>query len=131
VHLIRNSLDYASWNDRKILAQALRPIYTAPSAEAAMEALEEFERSPWGQRYPTIGALSRRAWDRVIPFFAFAPAVRRMIYTTSAIETVHARLRTIIKTRGHFPSDDVGKSCGPVTVIPWTSPNQYRSIDLP
>lgn len=106
VHLIRNSLDYASWKDRKILAHALRPIYTAVSAEAAMEALEEFERGSRGQRYPTIAALWRRAWDRVIPFFAFAPAVRRVIYTTNAIESVHARLRKIIKTRGHFPSDD-------------------------
>ncbi len=106
VHLIRNSLDYASWKDRKVLAQALRPIYTAASAEAAMEALEEFERGSWGERYATIPALWRRAWDRVIPFFAFPPAVRRVIYTTNAIESVNARLRKIIKTRGHFPSDD-------------------------
>jgi hypothetical protein len=63
--------------------------------------LFEDERGSWGQRYPTIAALWRRAWDRVIPFFAFAPAVRRVIYTTNAIESVHARLRKIIKTRGH------------------------------
>ena len=106
VHLIRNSLEYASWKDRKVLAQALRPIYTATNAETAMEALEEFERGSWGERYPTIAAIWRRAWDRVIPFFAFPPAVRRVIYTTNAIESVNARLRKIIKTRGHFPSDD-------------------------
>ena len=106
VHLIRNSLDYASWKDRKLLAAALRPVYTAPSAEAAAEALDAFERSPWGQKYPTVVAAWRRAWDRVIPFFAFPPAVRRVVYTTNAIESIHARLRKIIKTRGHFPSDD-------------------------
>lgn len=106
VHLIRNSLDYASWKDRKLLATALRPVYTAPSAEAAEQALNAFERGPWGQRYPTVTAAWRRAWDRVIPFFAFPPDVRRVVYTTNAIESVHSRLRKIIKTRGHFPSDD-------------------------
>ena len=106
VHLIRNSLDYASWKDRKLLAAALRPVYTAASAEAAEQALNEFERSAWGQRYPTVTATWRRAWDRVIPFFAFPPEVRRVVYTTNAIESVHSRLRKIIKTRGHFPSDD-------------------------
>ena len=106
VHLIRNSLDYASWKDRKLLAAALRPVYTAASAEAAEQALNDFERGPWGQRYPTVTAAWRRAWDRVIPFFAFPPEVRRVVYTTNAIESVHSRLRKIIKTRGHFPSDD-------------------------
>lgn len=106
VHLIRNSLDYASWKDRKLLAAALRPVYTAASAEAAAQALDEFERSVWGQKYPTVTASWRRAWDRVIPFFAFPPAVRRVVYTTNAIESIHSQLRKIIKTRGHFPSDD-------------------------
>jgi putative transposase len=106
VHLIRNSLDYASWKDRKLLAAALRPVYTAASAEAAERALNDFESGPWGQRYPTVTAAWRRAWDRVIPFFAFPPEVRRVVYTTNAIESVHSRLRKIIKTRGHFPSDD-------------------------
>jgi len=106
VHLIRNSLDYASWKDRKPLAAALRPIYTAASAEAAGAALDAFEDSEWGQKFPTVVAAWRRAWDRVIPFFAFPPAIRRVIYTTNAIESVNARLRKIIKTRGHFPSDD-------------------------
>lgn len=106
VHLIRNSLDFASWRERKLLAQALRPIYSAPSAEAAAAELDAFEQGPWGRKFPTVVAAWRRAWDRVIPFFAFAPAVRRVLYTTNAIESVHARLRKIIKTRGHFPSDE-------------------------
>ena len=106
VHLIRNSLDYASWKDRKALAAAIKPIYTAPSAEAALAELNAFEDGPWGQKFPTVAAAWRRAWDKVIPFFAFPPAIRRVIYTTNAIESVNARLRKIIKTRGHFPSDD-------------------------
>ena len=106
VHLIRNSLDYASWKDRKALAAAIKPIYTAPSAEAAEAELGAFEQGPWGQRFPTVVASWRRAWSNVIPFFAFPPEVRRVIYTTNAIESVNARLRKIIKTRGHFPSDD-------------------------
>jgi transposase-like protein len=106
VHLIRNSLDYASWKDRKLLAAALKPVYTATSAETAAEALDDFERGAWGLKYPTVTASWRRAWDRVIPFFAFPPAVRRVVYTTNAIESLHSQLRKIIKTRGHFPSDD-------------------------
>ena len=115
VHLIRNSLDYASWKDRKALAAAIKPIYTAPSAEAALAGLDAFEQGPWGEKFPTVAAAWRRAWDRVIPFFAFPPAIRRVIYapkevplgdTTNAIESINARLRKIIKTRGHFPSDD-------------------------
>jgi transposase-like protein len=106
VHLIRNSLDYASWKDRKALATAIKPIYAAPSAEAAAAALDAFEQGAWGRKFPTVVAAWRRAWDRVIPFFAFPPAVRRVIYTTNAIESINARLRKIIKTRGHFPSDD-------------------------
>ena len=106
VHLIRNSLDYASWKDRKALAAAIKTIYTAPSAEAAQAELDAFEHGDWGKKFPTVVASWRRAWDRVIPFFAFPPEVRRVIYTTNAIESVNARLRKIIKTRGHFPSDE-------------------------
>ena len=106
VHLIRNSLDYASWKDRKMLAKALRPIYAAANAEAALAALDAFEDSEWGRKFPTVVAAWRRAWDQVIPFFAFPPEIRRVIYTTNAIESVNARLRKIIKTRGHFPTDD-------------------------
>ncbi len=106
VHLIRNSLDYASWKERKQLAAAIKPIYTAASAEAAEAELCEFEQGPWGQKFPTVVASWRRAWSNVIPFFAFPPAVRRVIYTTNAIESVNSRLRKIIKTRGHFPNDE-------------------------
>jgi transposase-like protein len=106
VHLIRNSLDFANWKERKPMATALRPIYTAPSAEAASAALDEFERGPWGRKFPTVVASWRRAWTHVIPFFAFPPEVRRVIYTTNALESVNARVRKIIKTRGHFPTDE-------------------------
>ena len=106
VHLIRNSLEFASWKDRRTMARALRPIYTAATAEAALAQLDAFERGAWGQKFPTAVAAWRRAWDHVIPFFAFPPDIRRVIYTTNAIESVHARLRKIIKSRGHFPSDD-------------------------
>ena len=106
VHLIRSSLDYASWKDRKALAAAIKPIYTAPSAEAALGELDAFAQGPWGEKFPTVAGAWRRAWDRVIPFFAFPPPIRRVIYTTNAIESINARLRKIIKTRGHFPSDD-------------------------
>jgi transposase-like protein len=106
VHLIRNSLDYASWKDRKKLAAALRPIYAAASAEAAEVALDGFAAGEWGRKFPTVVAAWRRAWAQVIPFFAFPPEIRRVIYTTNAIESVNARLRKIIKTRGHFSTDD-------------------------
>ena len=91
---------------RKALAAAIKPIYTAVNAEAAEAELHAFEAGPWGQKFPTVASAWRRAWDKVIPFFAFPPEVRRVIYTTNAIESVNARLRKIIKTRGHFPSDD-------------------------
>jgi putative transposase len=106
VHLLRHSLDFATWKVRKALAAALRPIYTAPDAEQAAVALEAFAAGEWGQRYPPIVASWRRAWVHVIPFFAFPPDVRRVLYTTNALESVHARLRKILKTRGHFPTDD-------------------------
>ncbi|WP_084151511.1 IS256 family transposase [Paracidovorax oryzae] len=106
VHLIRASLDFASWKDRRGLAAALKPVYAAPTMEAALAELDAFEAGPWGQKFPTVVAAWRRAWDRVIPFFAFPPAIRKVIYTTNAIESINAQLRKIIKTRGHFPSDD-------------------------
>ncbi|ROZ71479.1 IS256 family transposase [Ramlibacter sp. WS9] len=106
VHLIRNSLDYASWKDRKTLAAAIKPIYTAANADAAQAELDAFEQDPWGQKFPTVVASWRRAWSHVITFFAFPPQIRRVIYTTNAIESINARLRKIIKSRGHFPSDD-------------------------
>jgi len=106
VHLIRQSLEYASWRDRRALAAALKTIYTAPTDDAARAALDTFEASPLGQRFPTVSAAWRRAWVHVVPFFAFPPAIRRLLYTTNVLENVNRQLRKIIKTRGHFPNDD-------------------------
>ena len=106
VHLIRTSLDYASWTDRKALAVDIKPIYKAASAEAGMAQLNAFEAGQSGAKFPTVTAAWRRNWDKVIPFFAFPAHIGRVIYTTNAIESVNARLRKIIRTRGHFPSDD-------------------------
>jgi len=106
VHLIRHSLEYAGGRERHDLVVALRPIYTAPTAEAAAAALDTFERGIWGGRLPGVVAAWRRAWPQVIPFFAFPPDVRRVIYTTNALENVNRQLRKIIKTRGHFPTDE-------------------------
>jgi putative transposase len=106
VHLMRNSLDYASWKDRRALAAAIKPIYTAPSAQLAQAELDAFADGPWGQKFPAVTRAWRQAWERVIPFFAFPPGVRKIIYTTNAIESINSQLRKIIKTRGHFPSDE-------------------------
>ena len=106
VHLIRNSLEYASYKDRKALAGALRPIYAAASEEAARQALQEFADGPWGVKYPTIVQSWQRAWEHVVPFYVFPPEIRRVVYTTNAIESLNMQLRKIIKTRGHFPNDE-------------------------
>src|SRR5688500_10999096 len=106
VHLLRTSLDFATWKVRKALAAALRPIYTAPDADVAAAALEQVAAGEWGRRYPPIVASWRRAWSHVIPFFAFPTDIRRVIDTTNAVESVNARLRKILKTRGHFPTDE-------------------------
>ena len=82
------------------------PTAASAAADAASEALRAFAASPWGQQYPTIVASWERAWPYVTPFFVFPPAVRKLIYTTNAIESLHMRLRKIIKTRGHFPTDE-------------------------
>jgi putative transposase len=106
VHLLRNSLAYVSWQDRRAVVAALKPIYQAPTAEAALVALGDFEASPLGRKYPAIAPIWRRQWDQVIPFFAFPPEVRRIIYTTNAIESLNSTLRTAVRSRGHFPSDE-------------------------
>jgi putative transposase len=106
VHLLRNSMDFVSWKDRKSLAGALKEIYRAINAEAAEQALTGFEQGPWGQRYPAIGQIWRRAWTEVIPFFAFPDEVRRIIYTTNAIEALNSKLRRAVRARGHFPSEE-------------------------
>jgi transposase-like protein len=106
VHLIRNSLSLASWKDRKSLAAALKPVYQAVTADAAAAALQEFAQGEWGQKFPTVTAMWQRQWEQVIPFFAYPPAVRKIIYTTNAIESMHMQLRKIVKNRGHFPTDE-------------------------
>ncbi len=106
VHLIRNSLEYASHKDRKAVATALRPIYAAASEQAAQQALQDFTEGPWGTKYPTIVQSWQRAWEHVTPFFVFPPEIRRVVYTTNAIESLNMQLRKIIKTRGHFPNDE-------------------------
>jgi transposase-like protein len=105
VHLIRNSLSFVSWQDRKQLLPALRAIYRAETAEVAELRLADFE-AEWGKKYPAIAPAWRRVWTEVIPFFAYPPQIRKMIYTTNAIESLHRGLRKIIKTRGAFPSDE-------------------------
>jgi putative transposase len=106
VHLIRHSLEFVSWKDRKPVVPALREIYRARDAEAGMKALEAFEAGYWGKKYPAISQSWRRNWTQVIPFFAFPEAVRKIIYTTNAIEALNAKLRRAIKIRGHFPNDE-------------------------
>lgn len=106
VHLIRYSMQFASWKERKALAQALKPIYTAVSAEAAEQALAAFEAGEWGRKYPAVVASWRRRWAEVVPFFAFSEEVRRILYTTNAIESLHSQVRKAIRNKGHFPSDE-------------------------
>lgn len=88
------------------MVPALRAIYRATDAKAGMKALEEFEAGHWGQRYPAIAQSWRRSWEHVVPFFAFPEGVRRIIYTTNAIEALNSKLRRAVRTRGHFPTDD-------------------------
>ena len=106
VHLIRYSLQFASWKERKGLAKALKAIYGAASAEAAAAELDRFEAGPYGERYAAVVASWRRRWEEVIPFFAFSPEVRKILYTTNAIESLHSQVRKAIRNKGHFPSDE-------------------------
>jgi putative transposase len=106
VHLIRYAMQFASWKERKVIAKDLKPIYAAPSAEAAAAALDAFEAGPWGRKYPPIVASWRRQWAQAIPFFAFSPEVRRILYTTNTIESLHSQVRKTIRNKGHFPSDE-------------------------
>jgi putative transposase len=105
VHLIRASTRYCSWKDRKTIAAALKPIYTALNAEAAADALDTFELTH-GDRYPAIVALWRSSWERFTPFLAYPPVIRKIVYTTNLVESVNYQMRKASKTRGHFPDDD-------------------------
>lgn len=106
VHLLRHSLDFVSWKDRRAVAAALKGIYRAVDAAAGEAALATFEDGLWGRRYPAIGQSWRRAWPEVVPFYAFHADVRRILYTTNAIEALNAKLRRAVRARGHFPTDD-------------------------
>jgi putative transposase len=106
VHLLRAAMRFVSYADRKKVAAALRPIYTAPTVEAAETELLAFAESDLGKRYPAAVATWENAWERFIPFLAFPPELRKIIYTTNAIESLNYQLRKIIKNRGHFPNDD-------------------------
>jgi putative transposase len=106
VHLLRNSLDFVSYKDRKTVAATLKAIYRAKDADDGEKALSDFEASEWGRKYPAIGQSWRRAWNEVVPFFAFHPDVRRLIYTTNAIEALNSKLRRAVRARGHFPTDE-------------------------
>ena len=105
VHLIRNTIRYISWKDRKAITKALKPIYHAPTVDAAASALDDLEIE-WGDRYPAVIDLWRRNWERFIPFLEFDPEIRKIVYTTNAIESLNYQLRKVTKTRGHFPTDD-------------------------
>ncbi len=105
VHLVRYSLNFVSWRDRKDVAKDLKLIYRAETEEMAEANLSEFE-AKWDSKYPTISQSWRRNWERVIPFFIYPHEIRKIIYTTNAIESLNMTLRKIIKNRGHFPSDE-------------------------
>src|SRR5918912_351932 len=106
VHLLRQSLAFVSYKDRKAVAAALKDVYRAGDAAAGEAALAAFEEGPWGRKYPAIGPAWRRAWDEVVPFYAFPAEVRRLLYTTNAIEALNAKLRRAVRARGHFPTDE-------------------------
>jgi putative transposase len=105
VHLVRGSLQYVSWKERRAVAQELRSIYQATTVEEAEQEREAFA-ARWDRRYPTISALWRRHWEQITPLFAFPPEIRRIIYTTNAVESLHMTLRKVIKTRGSFPNEE-------------------------
>lgn len=106
VHLIRNSLEFVGWKERKLVAAELKNVYRATTEVEAAQALEAFAAGTWGLKYPTITAIWRRQWQEVIPFFAYPLEVRRIMYTTNAIESLNMQIRKVIKNRGHFPNDE-------------------------
>jgi putative transposase len=105
VHMVRNSLRYVPWKNRKAVVRDLRKICTAPTAEAAEAALSEFEEV-WGAQYPLAAKSWRDRWENVIPFFGYPQPIRKVIYTTNAVESLNAQLRKVTKKRGAFPTDD-------------------------
>jgi putative transposase len=104
VHMVRASLSYVTWQDRKKVIADLKPVYKAPTADEAERKLTEFETT-W-RKYPAVVRLWRDNWERVVPFFAFPEEVRKVVYTTNAVESLHMTLRKVIKTRGSFPTEE-------------------------
>jgi putative transposase len=125
VHMIRNSTRYVSWKDRKQVARDLKPIYTAVDRDAAELALGEFD-GKWGKQYPMITQSWRTSWERVVPFLDFAPDLRRILYTTNAIESFNARVRKLVNGKGHFSTDAAAEKLIYLAVVAaekrWTRP---------
>src|SRR5699024_8511446 len=106
VHLIRAAMRVVAYSDRKKVAKAVKPVYTAPSEDIARKALAEFEASELGQKNPYAAPTWAHSWERFIPFLQFPPMLRKVIYTTNSIESLNFQLRKVTKNRGHFPSTE-------------------------
>ena len=106
VPLSRYCLSFCGWKERQAVARELQAIYRAETAEVAAKRLSEFDAGPWGKKYPMIAESWRRNWEQITPFYSYPPEVRKIIYTTNAIESLHMQLRKVLKNRGHFPSDE-------------------------
>lgn len=115
LHLIRNSFRYASKADWAELAKDLRPVYGAPTEQAARAALDDLE-AKWSERYPAIIRLWRNAWAEFVPFLSYSPEIRKVIYSTNAIESMHARFRRAVRVRGHFPTEQAALKCLYLTI---------------
>ncbi len=133
VHLIRHSMKYVPRREREQVARDLKPIYTAADADSAQAALERFDEK-WGKRFPVITQAWLNAWEHVIPFLEFGPDVRRVIYTTNAIEALNRQLRKAIKTKGHFPNEDAARKLiylATVNAVPqWTRTRNWTTALL-
>ena len=135
VHLLRNSLEFVSYKDRKAVAAELKNVYRAVDARAADKALAAFEAGPWGQKYPVIGQSWRRVWQEVIPFFAFPAEVRKIIYTTNSIEALNSKLRRAVRAKGHFPNEEAATKLLYLILNrsekEWKMPQRERTLDKP
>jgi len=131
VHMIRGSLRLVGWKNKRALAKSLRPVYSAPTEEDALEALRRFD-DEWGKKYPSIAKSWRDNWSRISPFFGYSPELRRAIYTTNPIEGLHRQLRKVLKTRGAFPSENAAVKVLWLAVDrmsrKWTYPKQNWDI---
>jgi len=116
IHLLRNSFRYASRKHWPAIARDLKPIYTAPTEAAALERLAEFA-AVWEARYPAIVKLWESAWAEFIPFLAFDPEIRAVLYTTNSIESLNARFRRAVRARGHFPNEQAALKCLYLTIV--------------